>query len=139
VQYAGALVIDLYHQRNARLGDRALKFVLDRPELLTYWDQCALNHVVDGQFSELTKEWNFHQSCHLQWSAMSQVKFTKDQTCSYMLLFMCNAAPVAFRREVQPRRQHVLNEKSFHSERRPSARFPGDKDGSARRNIEPLQ
>ena len=26
-----------------------------------------------------------------------------------------------------------------HSERRPSARFPGDVDGSARRNIEPLQ
>jgi hypothetical protein len=26
-----------------------------------------------------------------------------------------------------------------HSERRPSARFPGDKDGSARRNIEFLQ
>jgi hypothetical protein len=26
-----------------------------------------------------------------------------------------------------------------HSERRPSARFPGDKDGSARRNVEPLQ
>jgi hypothetical protein len=26
-----------------------------------------------------------------------------------------------------------------HSERQPSARFPGDKDGSARRNIEPLQ
>src|SRR5208282_2237807 len=26
-----------------------------------------------------------------------------------------------------------------HSEHRPSARFPGDKDGSARRNIEPLQ
>ena len=26
-----------------------------------------------------------------------------------------------------------------HSERPPSARFPGDEDGSARRNIEPLQ
>jgi len=26
-----------------------------------------------------------------------------------------------------------------HSEHRPSARFPGDKDGSARRNIEPRQ
>jgi hypothetical protein len=26
-----------------------------------------------------------------------------------------------------------------HSEPPPSARFPGDKDGSARRNIEPLQ
>jgi hypothetical protein len=26
-----------------------------------------------------------------------------------------------------------------HSERRPSARFPGDEDGSATRNIEPLQ
>ena len=29
--------------------------------------------------------------------------------------------------------------RGFHSERRPSARFPGDEDGSARRNIEPLQ
>ena len=35
----------------------------------------------------------------------------------------------------------VPNEESWvsHSERRPSARFPGDQDGSARENIEPLQ
>ena len=46
-----------------------------------------------------------------------------------------------FRREVQPRRQHwFLNRKSgSHSEPPPSARFPWDKDGSARRNIEPVQ
>jgi hypothetical protein len=46
-----------------------------------------------------------------------------------------------FRREVQPRRSIGSSTKSrvSHSERRPSARFPGDEDGSARRNIEPLQ
>jgi len=62
---AGVLVIDLYRWRNARVGDRALDFVLDHPDLLTFWDQCALNHIVSGQFRELTSEWNF-QTCHLR-------------------------------------------------------------------------
>jgi hypothetical protein len=46
-----------------------------------------------------------------------------------------------FRREVQPRRQHwFLNGKSGFAFRTPPfARFPRDKDGSARRNIEPVQ
>ena len=51
-------------------------------------------------------------------------------------------APVrGFRREVQPRRQHwFLNRKSrFPFRTPPSARFPRDKDGSARRKIEPVQ
>lgn len=65
---AGVLVIDLYRWRNARLGDRALDFALDHPDLLTYWDQCALNHVVSGKFRELTREWNF-QTDHLRWLA----------------------------------------------------------------------
>jgi lipopolysaccharide biosynthesis glycosyltransferase len=64
---AGVLVIDLYRWRNARVGDRALDFVLDHPDLLTFWDQCALNHIVSGQFRELASEWNF-QTCHLRWS-----------------------------------------------------------------------
>ena len=65
---AGVLVVDLNRWRNARLGQRALDFALDYPDLLTYWDQCALNHVVNGQFQELTREWNF-QTYHLRWSA----------------------------------------------------------------------
>ena len=51
---AGVLVIDLCRWRNARLGERALDFVLDYPDMITFWDQCALNHVVNGQFKELT-------------------------------------------------------------------------------------
>src|SRR5580704_12591837 len=52
-----------------------------------------------------------------------------------------NLAQGGFRREVQPRRQHwFLNRKSgFPFRTPPSARFPRDKDGSARRKIEPVQ
>ena len=72
---AGVLVIDLCRWRNARLGERALEFALDHPDLITYWDQCALNHVVNGQFQELTKEWNF-QTYHLRCSPNG--KYTLD-------------------------------------------------------------
>jgi lipopolysaccharide biosynthesis glycosyltransferase len=72
---AGVLAIDLCRWRNARLGKRALDFVLDYPDMITYWDQCALNHVVRGQFKELAKEWNF-QTNHLRWSANR--KCTRD-------------------------------------------------------------
>ena len=65
---AGVMVIDLCRWRAARLGERALDFALDHPDMLTYWDQCALNHVVGGHFRELTKEWNF-QTYHLRWLA----------------------------------------------------------------------
>jgi len=65
---AGVLLIDLCRWRNARLGERALDFVLGYPDLITYWDQCALNHALNGQFRELTKDWNF-QTNHLRWSA----------------------------------------------------------------------
>jgi hypothetical protein len=46
-----------------------------------------------------------------------------------------------FRREVQPRRQHwFLNEKSGFPFRTPAfCSVSKDKDGSAKRNIEPLQ
>ena len=46
-----------------------------------------------------------------------------------------------FRREVQPRRQQwFLNRRSRLPFRTPSsARFPRDKDGSARRKVEPIQ
>lgn len=72
---AGVLVINLYRWRNARLGERAFEFALEYPDLLTYWDQCALNHVVNGEFLELTREWNF-QTYHLRWSA--NWKYTLD-------------------------------------------------------------
>ena len=62
---AGVLLIDLCRWRNDKLGERALAFAIERPELMTYWDQCALNYVLDGRFKELAKVWNF-QSGHLR-------------------------------------------------------------------------
>ena len=44
----GVLVIDLRHWRDARLGERALDFLVNHPELITWWDQCALNHILNG-------------------------------------------------------------------------------------------
>ena len=64
---AGVLVIDLCRWRKAGLAERALNFAVDRPDLITFWDQCALNHVVNGRFKELSKHWNF-QTDHLRWS-----------------------------------------------------------------------
>jgi lipopolysaccharide biosynthesis glycosyltransferase len=65
---SGVLLIDLSRWRDARLGERALDFAINHPDLITHWDQCALNHVVNGQFKELSKDWNF-QTAHLRWAA----------------------------------------------------------------------
>jgi lipopolysaccharide biosynthesis glycosyltransferase len=61
---SGVLVINFCRWRNAQLGKRALNFAVEHPDLITYPDQCALNHVLKGQFKELTKDWNF-QTGHL--------------------------------------------------------------------------
>ena len=64
---AGVLLIDLNRWRNEKVGDRSLDFAVEHPELITWWDQCALNHVLNGRFKELAKDWNF-QTHHLQWT-----------------------------------------------------------------------
>ena len=64
---AGVLLIDLDRWRSERLGERALAFAIEHPELITWWDQCALNYAVDGRFKELAKDWNF-QTHHLRWT-----------------------------------------------------------------------
>ena len=65
---AGVLLIDLSRWRKEKIGGRAISFAIQHPELITFEDQCALNHVINGQFRELTKDWNF-QTHHLRWAA----------------------------------------------------------------------
>ncbi len=64
---AGVLLIDLRRWKNEKLGERALAFAVECPKRLTWWDQCALNHVLSGRFKVLAKEWNF-QTDHLHCS-----------------------------------------------------------------------
>lgn len=72
---AGVMLIDLCRWRSEQLGARAFTFAVDHPERITYWDQCAINHVVQGRYRELSKEWNF-QSHHLRRSGNG--KYTTD-------------------------------------------------------------
>jgi lipopolysaccharide biosynthesis glycosyltransferase len=59
---AVVLLIDLVRWKNSRVGERALDFVLKHPDLVIRHDQDALNHVLNGHFKELTKEWNFQDA-----------------------------------------------------------------------------
>jgi lipopolysaccharide biosynthesis glycosyltransferase len=59
---SGVMLIDLKQWREVNIGDRALEFCLAHPERITYWDQCAINHVINGKFKILERRWNFHTS-----------------------------------------------------------------------------
>src|SRR4029078_12563985 len=56
---AGVLLLDLDHIRSQGLFTRAMAFAQDHPEALTYSDQCALHHVLEGQWLPLEKHWNY--------------------------------------------------------------------------------
>ena len=61
---AGVLLMNLECWRSEKIGVRALEFCISNPDLITYWDQCALNHIVQGNYSILDKKWNF-QYAHM--------------------------------------------------------------------------
>jgi lipopolysaccharide biosynthesis glycosyltransferase len=62
---SGVLVVDLSRWRNAQVGERALQFAISHSKLITWGDQDAINHVVNGQFKQLSNKWNF-QTGHLK-------------------------------------------------------------------------
>jgi lipopolysaccharide biosynthesis glycosyltransferase len=88
---AGVLLIDLERWRSEKIGPRALKFCISSPEHLTFWDQCALNHIIQGNFYVLNKKWNFqvghmrsmgnykfHSSARVEASSAAIIHFTSD-------------------------------------------------------------
>ena len=56
---AGVLLLNLKRWKSEKISIRALKFCISNPESVTYWDQCGLNHVIQGNFYVLDKKWNF--------------------------------------------------------------------------------
>jgi lipopolysaccharide biosynthesis glycosyltransferase len=65
----GVLLIDLYRWRDLNIGKRALNFATEHPNRLTWWDQCALNLFLLGDWLALDSVWNFQtllvaQNCH---------------------------------------------------------------------------
>src|SRR5262245_2913642 len=67
---AGVLLINLARWRSEKVGERALRFCMSNPDAITWWDQCALNHVMQGKFCVLDRKWNFqlHHMCQTEFS-----------------------------------------------------------------------
>jgi lipopolysaccharide biosynthesis glycosyltransferase len=57
----GVLLLNLERCRSEGICVRALEFCRVNPESITYWDQCAINHTVRGNFCVLDKKWNFQR------------------------------------------------------------------------------
>jgi lipopolysaccharide biosynthesis glycosyltransferase len=55
---AGVLYIDVERWNNQKLGERALAFIRQNPDLCTLPDEHALNAVLDGSIAELSFVWN---------------------------------------------------------------------------------
>jgi len=55
---AGVLVIDLEAWRVQSITEKAVQFIQEHPERLSFADQCAINHVLNGEFLFLNPEWN---------------------------------------------------------------------------------
>jgi lipopolysaccharide biosynthesis glycosyltransferase len=89
----GVLLMNLERWRSEKIGVRALEFCISNPDLITYWDQCALNHIVQGNYSILDKKWNF-QSAHMArnpnaWKEASSSSIIHFTTSDKPWFFMC--------------------------------------------------
>jgi lipopolysaccharide biosynthesis glycosyltransferase len=68
----GVLLLNLERWRSEEIGPRALEFCASNPDRITYHDQCAVNHIVQGKFFVLDRKWNF-QVEHM--TRVSEYKF----------------------------------------------------------------
>jgi lipopolysaccharide biosynthesis glycosyltransferase len=56
---SGVMVIDLVRWREMSIGRRALEFACAYPSRIQWWDQCALNLILHGDWTPLDPGWNF--------------------------------------------------------------------------------
>jgi lipopolysaccharide biosynthesis glycosyltransferase len=56
---AGVLLIDLRRWRERKIGERALTFAREHRDRLRWSDQCALNLVLQDDWTVLDRSWNF--------------------------------------------------------------------------------
>jgi len=92
---AGVLLINLDLWRSRNIGRRVIEYCASNPDV-NFLDQCALNHVMQGDCKIFDKKWNF-QTSHLQNVTEHEVKsaviihFTKTDskpwhfTCTHPL------------------------------------------------------
>jgi len=55
---AGLMVIDLCRWRKESIFEQAIQVARKYPDRMKFWDQCALNYVIRGDFEPLDPAWN---------------------------------------------------------------------------------
>ncbi len=58
---SGLMVLDLPRWRQEGLFERVIQIAREHPDRMKYWDQCALNYVIRGNYLELDPAWNVGQ------------------------------------------------------------------------------
>lgn len=84
---AGVLVIELAKWKEKKITDKVFKYIEENPNKLIYWDQDALNAVLDGKWYQLEAKWNV------------QTKFFELETYKERCL---NPAIIHFTTDVKP-------------------------------------
>ncbi len=59
---AGVMLINLNKWRELEITAKALKFLHDYPEKITFWDQDILNYLLQGQWLRLEPNWNAQEA-----------------------------------------------------------------------------
>jgi lipopolysaccharide biosynthesis glycosyltransferase len=52
---SGVMLLNLDRWRSENIGRRALDFAATNPQYIVYWDQCALNNIIRGNFLVLVR------------------------------------------------------------------------------------
>lgn len=55
---SGVMLINLESWRNLKIGHKCIDFIRNYPQMIKFWDQDALNKVIDGQFLNVDPKWN---------------------------------------------------------------------------------
>lgn len=55
---SGLMVFDLDRWRKEGLFERAIRVAREHPDRMRWWDQCALNHVIRGDYAPVDPAWN---------------------------------------------------------------------------------
>ncbi|NJL60567.1 MAG: glycosyltransferase family 8 protein [Methylacidiphilales bacterium] len=55
---SGVMLINLDYWRREEIGLKAIEFIRNYPEMIKYWDQDALNKIIDGNYINLDSRWN---------------------------------------------------------------------------------
>ena len=58
---SGVMLINLKQWRNLNIGAQVMDFCHNRWDLISYWDQCALNYIFRANYLVLDENWNSQQ------------------------------------------------------------------------------